>query len=315
MTEQIKREFITKQGEVIMALTDILMELPEGYKLMSVSELCAKLKAGVGTVQSALRTLTDAGIIELSSHGHQGTYITAIDRVLLWKFGRQPMICGSMPLPYTLRFQGLATALYSVFEEHEIQFSIAYSRGGRVRVKRLLSGKTDFSICSKLTANEAMKENKNVRILVDFGPGSFVSDSRVVFAHPGYKRIEDGMRIGIDASSYDHPALNYAACANKDVTFVPLNYTEIFAKLSAKEIDATIWSKDEIDEKYPGFHWQPIEEGNTALYRTALDSENATLIALEENISNNILIQELVKPAHTAAIQQEVIDRKRTPSY
>lgn len=307
-------KLLTKQGEVVVKLAKQLLMVSPGYRLPSVSDYCAQFSAGAGTVHAALRTLTNSGAIDLEFHGHQGTVIKDLNRMLLWKYSLNTLFYGSMPLPYTTRLQGMATAIYKEFEEAGIPFSLAYVRGGRMRVQRLLDKHTDFIICSRLTARLAKEEHPDLFTVMDMGHESYLTHSMLVFSKPGLTEIEDGMRVGVDESSYDHPKLVQVASKDKNVAFVPQSYNQIISNIRKGEIDATIWSLDEIEEKYPGLNMinaEKYEEMKTITYESAC----AVIMIREDTKFCASILRDVLDLEKLRKIQKEVMGGLINPSY
>lgn len=310
----MQSEFLTKQGEIIMTLADHFLQVTPGDRLPSVSDYCALLNAGSGTVQSALKLLIDSGAIELESHGHQGTFVVSVDRAQLWKTSEHSVFFASMPLPYTTRLQGLATALYEQFEAVGIPFSLSYARGGRMRVDRLLLGHAQFVVCSRQSAKIATSEHSELMIALEFGPQSYLDGSMYVFSEPGHETIENGMRVGVDESSYEHTSLMELACEGLDCEFVPLAYTEIFTKLRQGVIDVTIWSLDEINEKYPDLPMAPTST-HSGLRRTMADCDDAVVLTRDEDAYIRPLLRDIINIPKLRQVQEEVRLGRKMPSY
>ncbi len=85
----------------------------------------------------------------------------------------------------------------------------------------MLEGQTNFTVCSRLTANNAMEEFPELNIALELGERSFVGDCCIMFANPEETEIRDGMRIGVDGVTYDHVVYNEALCRGKKVEYVP----------------------------------------------------------------------------------------------
>ena len=308
-------EFLTKQGEAAVKLAGLLLTTPVGARLPSISEYCAMLGAGSGTVQAALRALTDAGALSIEAHGNRGTVVTGVNRALLWRFfrGNTP-VYGSLPLPNPTRYEGLATGLYELFDRGEIPFSITYLRGARLRVRRLVEGHTDFVVCSRLSAEMAEKEEPTIRMLMDLGRETYMSRTMMVFSSPGHDCIEDGMRVGVDRSCYDHPEINRVASAGKKVEFVPINYTNVLPKLQSREIDVTVYGLDDAEKDFPGMYYVPVpREGRMGEITT--EGGNAVILTRRGDDALCSLLRELLDTKELHAIQQDVMTGKKQPCY
>ena len=309
------REFLTKQGETVIKLAELLLPVSVNYRLPSVSECCNLLGAGSGTVQAALRALSDAGAINMEAHGHQGTVITALDRALLWRFSRgNSPIYGSLPLPNPTRYEGLATAMFELFERSGIPFSTGYVRGARVRVQRLLDRHADFVVCSLLSAEIALQENPSLTMLMDLGKETYMTNTMLIFAEPGHTEVEDGMRVGLDYSCYDHPEINRVASEGKNVTFVPVNYTNVHNMLHNREIDVSVCGLETYATDFPGLYSVPVaRKGRMA--KITQEGGNAVIIVRKGDDALSALLQDVLNLDELHAIQKDVMEGRKMPSY
>jgi len=308
----MKAIFLNKQGEVAVRIAAMLSELEVGERIPNISDLSGKLSVGAGTVQTALKMLETEGAIKLQTRGHQGTTLEYIDRILLYRLTEQPWIAGSMPLPYTTRLEGLATALYKQFESVAIPFNIQYMRGGKARLDRLASGAFNFAICSKRTAILAQQDYPNLEILVEFDPHSYMDEPAVVFAREEETKIRDGMKIGIDEYSYDHVYLNERVCQGKDVTFIRLKYSELYEKLNKGEIDASLWNLDELREK---FILKNVHRLGDTIVKEMEDAGTAVLVVRQDDIKLKLLMTDILNIEEIQQVQRKVLDKEILPAY
>lgn len=304
---------MTKQGEATVKIARYMLGIRPGDRLPTVSEFCELAEAGVGTVQAALRTLEEEGAVSLESHGHQGTFAVKINRARLWEFSLYEVMFASMPLPYTTRLQGLATALYEQFERANIPFSLAYVRGGRWRVRRLLDGRADFIVCSRLTARLAQAEHRELVVVADMGEESYTGKCVLVFRDSAGKGIVDGMRVGVDRASYDQMALTEMSCRNKQVEFVPLTYTEYLSKLREGAVDVIAWSLDEVREK--NLHFPVVELVEGEIGQLARDAAAGVIVTRKGNSHLVTLIREVIDCGKLREIQRKVMAGEKIPSY
>lgn len=310
----LQGKFLTKQGETAIAVANLLTELELGARLPNISDLCVQLGVGAGTVQAALKMLEDSGEIALQPRGHQGTVITGMNRVGLWKLAKNTWISGTMPLPYTKRFEGLATALHRQFDAATVPFNISFVRGGRVRIKRLVEGRVNFAICSKMTAELARMEFPELEILFDFGTHSYIGKSGLVFSDKKDSRIRDGMKIAVDRYSYDHSHIIEMICKDYSVELVDVKYSDIFSRMEAGEVDATVWNWDELIEKYRDRKVYTVEQ-TPKMQEFIRDSERAVLVVMGKNAGDIMLLGDIVDCDEVKAVQEEVIGGRRIPSY
>lgn len=213
-----------------------------------------------------------------------------------------------MPLPYTKRFEGLASGLIAQIENsYDIPVNLAYMRGSKTRIEMLTSGRYDFAIVSKMAAKEHMENHDDIVIVVDFGPFSYTKQHVVMFRNNDEKEIKDGMKIGIDPSSIDQTKLTRHICVNKDVEFVEVQYLRMFEKIMDGSIDATIMCIGEANGQALNINYVPLE--------TELDSTNAVLVVKSDREELIALIKELIDKDKILDIQKQVLDGKIQPSY
>lgn len=305
-------QFLNKQGEAAIYIAKRFLALNTGDRIPNLSDMSAEAGFGAGTVQTAIKMLESEKAIRVQSRGHQGSTLEDIDRVRLWRLVDFPWISGAMPLPYTERLEGIATALYKQFENREMAFNLQYMRGGKARIKRLARGLFDFVVCSKNTAILGQKEYPDIEVLLDFGPGSYMVSSGVVFADPKETTIRDGMKIGVDVYSYDHLDLNKRLCSGKDVSFVQVKYSELFTKLATHEIDASLWNWDELQTKFGQWNIRKFNDDDRT--RSA-DATTAVLVIRNSDTSLKLLLSEIIDRLDVLDIQDGVVKKKIIPSY
>lgn len=300
-----------RYGSVAEALALRILALREGERLEAVHQLAARFGTGRGTVQSALKLLTDEGAVALESHGNRGSFVTHMDRTkLLALAGISPLI-GVMPVAYSPRFQGLATGLTRTFEMAGLPLVLALLRGALHRIHFLRTGRCDFAVVSRL-AYQQEEERGDLRLVQSFGPGSNVGDHVLVLAAgaANAEGIVDGMRVGVDPSSHDHMRLTMAECQGKAVQLVEISYAEAVPRLMSGAIDAAVWDAD-----------MPLPSGLplvTVPRRRRdpagdLDTE-AVLVTRAESQELGDLIASVIDPAQVIAVQKRVLAGEELPS-
>lgn len=109
----VNQELMSKNGLACIKMARIVIGIPLGGRLPTVSELSVENDIPIGTTHNALKTLIKTGAVEVVSRGHMGSYLVNKDvKKLLHLIGVQYLF-GAMPLPYTKRFEGLASGLIS----------------------------------------------------------------------------------------------------------------------------------------------------------------------------------------------------------
>lgn len=307
------KQLLSKNGRAIMLLSQEMFSYEVGDRIRTISDYVELLGTSRGTVQSAIKFLQEERCIRLESRGHLGTFITEMNHKQLWEYSDFGVIMGAMPLPYSKRYEGLATGLYKAFEEKEIPFSLAFMRGANKRIEALNFGKYNFAILSKLAAETQRNSHHDLHIVHEFQPGSYVGNHVVVFRNSRVHRIEDGMRVGFDASSIDQSMLTEVECEGLDVAYVATPYNQILQKLEMNEIDAAIWNVDEIKEKNLDFHIQPLQKEQAR----ELDHKGtiATIVVSQDSMVIGRIMQRLLELDAVEEIQKQVIEDKMIPVY
>ncbi|HMM22542.1 MAG TPA: GntR family transcriptional regulator YhfZ [Selenomonadales bacterium] len=306
----IQAHILQKNGLVAIKLARELMTLKTGDRLSTIEEYSQKYSAARGTVQAALKLLGQYKAIALEPRGHLGTFITGVDYEVLWEFTGLGTIMGVMPLPYSRRYEGLATGLYQVLGSRRIPFSLAYMRGAETRLSALKSGRYDLAIVSRLAAAAAIERGQEIDIAIEFGRYTYVNQHVILFSDTAKREIEDGMAVGVDRTSIDHHLLTLSQCAGKRVNLVDLAYNQIISKLQAREIDAAVWNIDEILERQIDIPYYSLRSDEFA----DCDTE-AVAVVNRQNDGLRNLLSAFVDKEEVVTCQQQVVRGERIPNY
>jgi DNA-binding transcriptional ArsR family regulator len=240
---------LSKQTIAMLALSRGFLRQRVGDLMDPIGVWAERLQVGRGTVQAALRLLEDAGGVHLNGRGRGGTRIEALDYLRLWEVTGSKVVVGTMPLPYTLRYQGLATGLYKGFEQAGLPLQMAYMRGAGQRLDGVGQGRYEFAVTSALAASSLIKERPDLEIALTFRGQSYTAEHVLLFASPQAREPWTGMRVGIDTASYDQRVLTEAITGRWSVQLVPVNYTHLLEMLMRGELDAAVWNGDEVRER------------------------------------------------------------------
>lgn len=290
-----------KIGIAVNRLAQDLLARQEGERIPSISEYQEKLQVSRGTIQNGLAYLKESGAVNLVSRGHLGTFIESLDYRRLQECSFNKELTGIMPLPYSLCYQGLATALYRALSAYA--FNLLYARGAESRLKLLSAGVCQFTVCSRYAAEEAIRRHSDVEIAIDLGPGTYLTSHVLVFREPGKTAIESGMRIAYDTASVDHRHLTELICAGvRNVKLVELKAHQTIQAISSGEIDAGVWNLDDIMESgYKGLNVVPIRQF------TDLNAFSSAVLVIrrgDENIAQ--LLRQCIRTATVQRIQAAV---------
>jgi len=307
----VSDNFKKKKGIVVNYLASDLLQLKKGDRLLSVSEYQNKYDTSRGTVQNAFTYLKKENAIQTKSHGHLGTFIEDIDYFILQKFAISESILGTMTLPYSKLYEGLATGIYEAFKDNQIALNMAYIRGSKERIYSISQKTYRFAVVSRFAAKQAIEQNKPIEIVVDFGNHTYLSEHVLLFSEPKRKRIVDNMRIAIDYDSFDQYILTQKMIEGKNVRLVSMPGHQIIFALKNGTIDAGIWNFDEINDRaYPDIYYSKISEENINL-----DMSASVIICQEEDSSMKAIFKKNIDKNKILEVQNKVKNGEIIPSY
>ena len=268
-------KFYSKNGLAAKKIAKILLQLEEGKKIPRVSDYTETLSIGRGTVQNALNLLEEMKAIQLEARGHLGTYLMWKDDDVLLEIAGVAPLTGSMPLPYSRKYEGLASGIVEAFESSGNKVNLIYMRGGMNRIEALRTKRCDYAVVSKLTADTTLSKYPNLKIMERLGLNSYVSSHKIFLANHQEIDVHDGMKIGVDRESLDQLQLTSLEFVSRNVEYVDVNYMQLFDKLLANEIDATIWN---VDDKKMTQTFKSIEFQSAGAQQMSKDTSEAVII-------------------------------------
>lgn len=299
----MSNELYQKTGIVVNRLAQDFLSRRKGDRIPSISEYQEKFGVARGTIQNSLNYLKDRRAVTLISRGHMGTFIESLDYARLQECSFNKEILGSMPLPYSLCYQGLATALFRLMAPYA--FNLVYARGSGSRIKLLSLGVCQFSVCSLYAAEEAIRTNHDIEIALDLGPGTYLTRHMLIFREPGKQTIEQGMRVAYDPDSLDHRHLTELMVAGvPNVTLTEMKAHQTIKAIRSGAVDAGVWNLDDILESgYTDLNMVPIPiTQETAKY------SSAAFVVSRQNQETTQLLRQLIRPETVRQIQQAVRD-------
>lgn len=307
-----ERKLMSKNGLIIVSLVREFLSFQEGQRVPTITQYVERYGAARGTIQSALRFLSESGAMEFQARGHLGTYVIKIDYQKLWKISGLGSILGLMPLPYTKRYEGMATGLYEAFRSAGLPFNLAYMRGAAPRLEMLEKGIYHFAIISKLAALNIQNTGRRFKIIHEFSVESYVTKHGVILRR-GLDKIRDGMKIALDESSPDQTLLTQKECQGINVTYVPMSYNQILSQLEAGQVDAAVWTLDELREKNLAFAQIPLQnEEAKALDR---DGTKAVMVIDFANTYIGDVLNQLIDFQLIEELQRQVVEQNKIPMY
>lgn len=302
----------SKNGLAAKHIAQELIQLEDGVKIPRVSDYSEKLNFGRGTVQSALSLLEEMKAIKLEARGHLGTFLIRKDTDLLREIAGISPLIGSMPLPYSRKYEGLATGIIEAFDLTGKKIYLTYMRGGLNRIETVRTKRSDFAIVSKMTAEKVLSDYPNLKIIKKLGMNSYVSAHKIFLADSTEEQVREGMKIGIDMDSLDQKNLTFAEFEGRKVEYIDINYMQLFDMLFSKKIDAAVWN---LDDRRMSRTFKAIDFQSPLAKKISEETSEAVIIIdgdREKEILekwNSVEIEKILE------IQGSVESGERLPSY
>jgi len=299
---------VAKVDEARQVVARRLLPVLPGEQTPTTAELATAAVAGFGTIQAALRSLESDGIIELTTHGRQGTRLVRRNLASLWSATGRGTLTGVLPLPLTREFAGLATALTLVAEGANLPLQLLFRQGNTVRLESLRNSRADFTVMSVQAAN-AERDDVSHR---ELGPNSFYAANAVVVITAAGRMPDPQGRVPIDRSSIDHMVLTRAEFPYADLVDAP--YLSIPDLVVSGAVDAAVWhqtsSSPLLTATGLAIHelHNPSPAGDDNLSRAAL-------VWRSDDPSVAVVLEDLFDPNRIQDLQREVITGARAPQY
>ena len=297
---------LKKNGQAIINIAKTFLEINIGDRMDSIPKYAEKFELSVGTIQKAIKFLEDEKMVTLERKGHLGTRVKSIKYEKLLNYAGISTVVCVMPLPYSRRYEGLATGLKKCFTDKKISFYFAHMGGAEIRINFLEKDLYNFAIVSKLAAEQAIKSGKKIEIAFEFGKNTYV-DRHVLF-----KRDDSIIKkVGIDPDSQDQCLLttDYFK-GNEDIELIEINYNKIPELLKRGVIDATVWNLDEIKEQNMKIKYEELKN------KTLVNLANEAVLVVKQNDSalKNIA-EKVINKEYILKMQKDILDDKLYPSY
>ncbi len=155
------------------------------------------------TVQAALKIPARCRRDQFIYQRASCTFIDAIDYPQLCALAGQDIIVGGMPLPYSRRYEGLASGINKAFSHANLGINLLFCRGSLNRIKTLMQGRYDFIVLSKYACDSARAMGWKIKGIFELGIETYVGQHTIFCADQNKQSIENGMKIGIDPDSID----------------------------------------------------------------------------------------------------------------
>lgn len=311
-----------RAGSAVARVARVLCSSRVGQRIPTVSELVDRTEVSRGSVQNALGHLKGAGAVGLEAHGQLGTLLTSIDYEAMAHASGVEHLVGVMPLPYTRRYEGIATGLFTQFSRSSLRTYITFLRGSEARAQSLADGFANYCVLSRLAFDDLVARGMPLEAVLDLGPGSYVS-RHVIVRSPDAPAGWVGARVGFDATSPDQMLLTSRYFGSYDVRLVPVQYSNIIEMLRAGQIDAAIWNMDDAHVAEEGIVCEEIgpvagalaERGAAGAASTPDDDTRAVVAALAGDGLTTNLLRTLVDVDELGRTQQAVMAGEMLARY
>lgn len=302
-------DLLNKAGIALRHVAVELCDVSLGAKIPTVSELEKSCGASRGNIQKALGALKDSGAVALEAHGQNGTLLTSVDYLALAEACGKHHLIGTMPLPYTRRYEGLATALYTLMNVSGMRSFITFLRGSEARVQMLLDGSADYAVMSRMAFEEYLHRGCELDASLTCGLFSYVGH-HVLLCADAERTDWSGARVGIDESSADQSSLTRRYFADTEVDYVPVQYTHIVDMLLSGDLDVGIWNEDDLHMGTAGLAKRPLGDLG------AQDSDTSAVVAVRaDDPMSRQLIRSLVDMRELEQIQRQVMEGQLVARY
>lgn len=308
MSTKKENQLYQKTGIAVSLLAMSLLSKKAGNRVPTIAEYQEEFQVSRGTIQNAFQYLKDSQAITIKSHGHLGSFIETIDYGRLQSYCIQKDLLGIMPLPYSINYEGFATAIYEELSRYH--FNMAYARGAVGRINLVEAGSYQFAVCSQYAAEKAVSEGKGIEVVLNFGPYSFLSQHVLLLRDKEKNGIEDGMRVAYDSDSLDQSKLTQEIVAGKNIELVNLRIQNTISALRDNKIDAGIWNYDAIDKNQ--------DEVKVVFLDRTQDMERISTAVIVIKKNNHALKELLVGAVNIGRVMQtveDVVKGKKEPNF
>jgi hypothetical protein len=303
---------LSKQGLVVTELARTLLAAAPGKRSGRVQEYAEQFQVSVGTVQAALEYIQASGAARLEARGRLGTYVSELNYPLLWSLALHRPIIGAMPLPYSRRFEGLATGIRSLFALQPIDLDLRFMRGAAQRLQGLASYECDWALVSRFAAETASAHGFVVETVMLLGSETYMANHVLLLRAPNATGLQDGMRIGVDFQSTDHVYVVRAVSRGKQVDLVEIEYSHGLRLVNSGAIDATVWSQEDIPLDLDTLTVIPLDpRTDPAIARLG----EGAIVVNQGNRAMAHVLNVVLDRDKLLRTQQEVVQQVRLPAY
>lgn len=287
-----------------------LIELEPGDRVPTIRDLATRCGASVGATQMALSRLESEQSIALERRGRYGTFLRERSLGGMWNATQGRPLVLSLPLPSTVRIQGLATAVKAAVAAAGIDVFLIFVRGSRQRMVAVRREQCDVAVMSSLAAQQLA--GGDTQLVVELEPESFVREHRVYYAPGRSDRVP--LRVGIDTDSFDFQWLTEHEFADMGVEYVPGPYMHSVALMRERRLDAALGDVEEAFAPFPRtVRDRPLSDSVRAVVGTR--NTSAAFVCRTDDVAARTILTHVLDAEEVAQVQGEVLAGQRVPEY
>lgn len=298
-------------SDLDIKLASYLLSKQVGDQLMGIRELAEQFAVSLGSISTTLNNLEEAGAVCIKKRGRLGSTLEEKSTGALWNIvANGPMIL-ALTLPSFPKCEGLATAIYALLNSAGVETYLIFIRGSINRLKALRQGSCHAAVISALAADELTGPEEE--ILLTLPPESFVKAHRIFYRKSSVEKT-DPLVVGIDHDSFDVTYLTELEFAGNSVQYQEMTFTQIDLHMAKSSVDAAVSNSDHL-ERITG---NEIASRSLSPRVQALLGDrdtSAAIVIRSDAAAARIVLSELLDPAKTLKIQQQVVDGKMVPRY
>jgi hypothetical protein len=280
-------------------------------RLPTVRELAQRHRSSLSSIHLAIRTLEDAGAVEIEVRGRLGTFMVARSIGRLWALAEngRPLVV-ALPLASSLRYEGLATAIKKLLSGPDLEVFMIFVRGSRQRLQAVREGRCHLAAMSSFAASELCEARD--RVVLELPPHTYNTGHRVFYTSAGADR--GPQTVIVDRDSADQQLLTNLEFGEAEVRLLPAMGVQIARLLGEGHGDAAVWTIDEMRVRWPdGVLDRPLSPA--VQERVGLSDTCAVLVGRAAEAPVLRAITSTLDGAEVERIQTDVMNLRVVPEY
>lgn len=238
---------LTPLQRTVRAIVIDALAMGPGETLPINTHYLAQFETSAGSIQRALRLLSDQGALKVVSRGHLGRVIRSIDVGRAWNIAGLRPICLLFPPAGPPEIDAITEHVINILTKHHIAYSIVRKPGGASRLEALARGEADIALTSAGVRSHS-SDTFDDEMTYGFGRGSYYGGGNLLLITRATQN-EPGEfdRIAIDRDSPDHEKLtSILYSAERSYTLVDVPFPQIPAAILGGDADAGIWHNSKL---------------------------------------------------------------------